>query len=124
MNNEQIAAALFAAFASGDMDTVRSLCAPTFKARQNLNNEFDLETLIQFSQAVTAVVSDFRYDDAIRSNTGNGFVEEHAIKGTLADGSELNLMACVVADVEDGKIVQLREYVDTAAAAGVLAALS
>jgi ketosteroid isomerase-like protein len=33
-------------------------------------------------------------------------------------------MACVVADVEDGKIVQLREYVDTAAAAGLLAALS
>ncbi|MBU14664.1 MAG: hypothetical protein CMQ14_06190 [Gammaproteobacteria bacterium] len=124
MNNEQIAGALFAAFASGDMDTVRRLCAPTFKARQNLNNEFDLETLIQFSQAVTAVVSDFRYEDAIRSDTGNGFVEEHAIKGTLADGSELHFMACVVADVEDGKIVQLREYVDTAAAAGLLAALS
>ena len=49
MDNQQIAADLFTAFEIGDMDTVRRLCAPEFKARQNLNNEFDVETLIQFS---------------------------------------------------------------------------
>ena len=124
MDNVQIAAALFTAFETGDMDVIRDLCAPGFKAKQNLNNEFDVETLIQFSQAVSSVVSDFRYDDIVRSATANGFVEEHSVKGTLSDGSELNLSACVVADIEDGKITHLREYVDTAAATGLLAALS
>ena len=124
MDNEQIAASLFKAFETGDMDKVRALCAPGFKARQNLNTEFDLETLIQFSQAVSAVVSDFRYEDIVRSSTPSGFVEEHSVKGTLSDGSELHLVACVVADIRDGKIVHLREYLDSAAASGLRNALS
>ena len=124
MDNQQIAAKLFTAFQTGDMDTVRNLCAPEFKARQNLNNEFDVETLIQFSEAVSTIVSDFRYEDVIRSATNKGFVEEHTVRGILPDGGELTLAACVVADIENGKIAQLREYVDTAAAAGLSAALA
>ena len=124
MDNQQIAADLFSAFETGDMDTVRQLCAPEFRARQNLNNEFDVETLIQFSQAVSAIVSDFRYENITRSATGSGFVEEHKVRGTLPNGSQLTLVACVVADIENGKITRLREYVDTAAAAGLSAALA
>ena len=124
MDNQQIAADLFSAFETGDMDTVRQLCAPEFRARQNLNNEFDVETLIQFSQAVSAIVNDFRYEDVIRSATDSGFVEEHTVRGTLPNGSQLTLVACVVADIENGKITRLREYVDTAAAAGLSAALA
>ena len=120
MDNQQIAADLFSAFETGDMDTVRQLCAPQFRARQNLNNEFDVETLIQFSQAVSAIVKDFRYEDIIRSATDSGFVEEHTVRGTLPNGSQLTLVACVVADIENGKITRLREYVDTAAAAGLI----
>ena len=124
MDNQKIAADLFTAFEIGDMDTVRRLCAPEFKARQNLNNEFDVETLIQFSQAVSAIVDDFRYEEIIRSATDRGFVEEHTVTGTLPNGSRLTLAACVVADIENGKIMQLREYVDTAAAAELSAALA
>lgn len=124
MDNQQIAADLFSAFETGDMDTVRQLCAPKFRARQNLNNEFDVETLIQFSQAVSAIVKDFRYEDIIRSATNSGFVEEHTVRGTLPNGSQLTLVACVVADIENCKITRLREYVDTAAAAGLSAALA
>ena len=124
MDNQQIAADLFTAFEIGDMDTVRSLCAPEFRARQNLNNEFDVETLIQFYQAVSAIVDDFRYEGVIRSATDRGFVEEHTVTGTLPNGSQLTLAACVVADIENGKIMQLREYVDMAAAAELSAALA
>ena len=124
MDNQQIAADLFSAFETRDMDTVRQLCAPEFRARQNLNNEFDVETLIQFSQAVSAIVKDFRYEDIIRCATDSGFVEEHTVRGTLPNGSQLTLVACVVADIENGKITRLREYVDTAAAAGLSAALA
>lgn len=124
MNNEEIATTLFKAFESGDMDTVRSLCAPDFRARQNLNPEFDVHTLVKFSQAVSAVLQDFRYEDIKRAATATGFVEEHMVRGTLQDGSELTIAACVVADIEDGKIRHLREYLDSAAAAGLLKALA
>ncbi len=72
MNNEQIAAALFSAFERSDMEAVHALCASGFRARQNFNIEFDLETLIQFSQAVSTVVKNFRYKDIKRSTTERG----------------------------------------------------
>ncbi len=124
MTNEQIAAALFTAFEQGDMETVRALCAPEFRARQNLTTEFDVETLIQFSTAVSSVVKNFRYTDIVRSATESGFVEEHLVCGELSDGSELKIAACVVADISDGKITHLREYVDSAAATGLRQALA
>lgn len=52
-----------------------------------------------------------------------GFVEEHKVRGTLTDGSKLDLAVCVLADVRDGKICDLREYLDTSAASGLLEAL-
>ncbi len=124
MTNEEIAAALFTAFEDGDMETVRTLCASEFKARQNLNPELNIDTLIQFSQAVSAVVKDFRYEEVRRAATATGFVEEHMVRGRLEDGSELNIAACVVADIEDGKIFSIREYLDSVAAAGLIKALA
>ena len=91
MDNQQIAADLFSAFQTGDMDTVRQLCAPEFRARQNLNNEFDVETLIQFSQAVSAIVKDFRYEDIIRSATDSGSQQAASPSDTVSPtGSHWN----------------------------------
>ncbi len=84
----------------------------------------DRDRLLKFTGMVNAVVPDFRYEEAVRSGTETGFVEEHRVRGTLPDGSQLDLMACVVGEVSDGKITVLREYVDTAAAGGLMKALS
>ncbi len=123
MDNIEIAAALFDAFAEDDDLTVRNLCSPGLRARQNNGQPMDLETLLAFSAAVTRVVKDFRYCDPVRSQTKTGFVEEHAVRGTLPSGKTFDLAICVVADVKDGKIIDMREYFDTAAAAGLIAAL-
>ena len=124
MTNTEIAEALFDAFASGDERTVRKLCAPDLQAIQNFGPPMSIDSLLKFSLAVHRLVANFRYEDAIRTATTDGFVEEHAVRGTLPDGSELNLAACVVAQVRDGRISQLREYVDGAAAHGLTKALS
>ena len=124
MTHLELAEALFDAFSDGDADRVRELCAPDVTARQNKSEPMNLDTLIQFSRAVHGAVRDFRYSDAICTPTASGFVEEHRVRGTLPDGSDLDLAACVVADVRDGKVIDLREYVDSAAAAGLIAALS
>ena len=124
MGHAEIAKALFEAFAAQDDAAVRALCAPDLRARQNNGAPMDLETLLGFNSAVHRVVKDFRYADAVRSATAAGFVEEHAVRATLPDGTSLDLAVCVVADMRDDRIAELREYFDTAAAAGLIAALA
>ncbi len=123
MTSTEICKALFAAFEAGDETRVRELLAPDVRVQQNNNPPMDLDTLLGFARAVLAVVSDFRYEDAVRSATATGFVEEHRVRGVLPDGSPLDLAVCVVADLRDGRVVDLREYLDTGAAAGLIAAL-
>lgn len=124
MDNTELCKALFDAFAKGDEERVRTICTPDMQARQNNNPPMDLDTLLDFSRAVLRVVSDFRYEDAKRSSTATGFVEEHNVRGVLPDGSNLDVAVCVVADVRNGKVCHLREYLDLSAAAGLIEALS
>jgi ketosteroid isomerase-like protein len=42
----------------------------------------------------------------------------------MADGNVLRLTLCVVADLTGGRVTQVREYFDSAAAAPLVAALS
>jgi ketosteroid isomerase-like protein len=123
MKNVKLAEALFQAFMDGDDKAVRNLCAPDLKAIQNGGAPMDLTTLLGFSAAVKSVVSNFRYENPIRSETSNGFVEEHEVCGTLPDNTSLRFSACVVGTVNDSKITQLREYFDSAAVADLAAHL-
>lgn len=124
MDSTEICEALFDAFEKGDEDRVRALCTSDMEVRQNNNPPMDLDSLLEFSKAVLRVVKDFRYENAKRSRTATGFVEEHSIRGVLPDGSDLDLAVCVVADVRNGKVCYLREYLDVSAASGLIEALS
>lgn len=123
MTNTDLAEQLFTALQSGDMDAVRALCSPDFRGSQNGGPAMNLETLIGFTTAVHAAVENFRYEDAVRTETATGFIEEHRVRARLPDGGELDMMVCVIGEVADGKIIRLREYADTGAAAGLLKAL-
>ena len=123
MDNAAVARALFDALAADDDAMVRALCAPGFVLRQNGGPAMDVAMLLRFNRRVHGIVSGFRYEDVVCAATATGFVEEHAVRGTLADGNALELAACVVADVVDGRVTLVREYVDTAAATPLLAAL-
>ena len=120
----QLAEEFFAALQGKDLARARDLCAADFAGSQNGGPAMDRETLIKFTAAVHGVVPDFRYASAVRAATATGFVEEHDVLGTLPDGSTMKLAVCVVADVADGRITCIREYLDTGAAAGLLKALS
>ena len=124
MDSTKMAEAFFEALAKCDDDAVRKLCARNFSASQNGGAEMDLETLLGFNTAVHKVVRNFRYEDPIRSAAASVFVEEHAVRGTLPDGSSLELQVCVVADLSGGKITKVREYFDTKTAEGLIRALS
>lgn len=123
MDRTKLAETLFEAFATCNDEAVRKLCTPDFQASQNGGPALDLDTLLAFNTAVHKAVRDFRYENPVRSATETGFVEEHAVRGTFADGSALALQVCVVAEMRGGKISAVREYLDGSAAAGLMRAL-
>jgi ketosteroid isomerase-like protein len=123
MDHATIAKALFAALAAQDDVTVRALCTQDLQVRQNNGPPMDLQALLGFNAAVHRAVKAFRYEDAVRFATATGFVEEHAVRGTLPDGTALNLAVCVVAELREGKVAHVREYIDMVSAAGLIAAL-
>jgi len=122
--NTELARSLFNAFEAGDEASIRAICSEDMTARQNLNPAMNLDTLLGFSLAVKKIVPDLHYENIVCADTNTGFVEEHEVCGTLPDGSELRICACVVATIENDKLVSLREYVDTASAQALLAALT
>ena len=67
-------------------------------------------------------ITDLTVGEGAEANAGQTVVVHY--RGTLEDGTKLTIAACVVADIENGKIRHLREYLDSAAAAGLLKALS
>lgn len=122
-SHSDVARAFFLATAAGDKAAIRSICSANLSASQNGGPAMDVEGLARFAAAVKRVVPDFRYENAVRADTATGFVEEHDVCGTLPDGVAMRLAVCVVAEVSDGKITSLREYLDSAAAAGLINAL-
>ncbi|MDA1074910.1 MAG: nuclear transport factor 2 family protein [Proteobacteria bacterium] len=124
MNHTTLAKALFDAFMEGDGDAVRALCASDMSAIQNAGPPMTVDSLIAFALSVKRVIPDFRYEQIQRRSTNDGFVEEHSVRGTLPDGTMLDIAACVVAEVRDGKLIHMREYLDTAAAKGLIRVLS
>lgn len=122
-SNADVARALFTAFEGGDRETALSLLAEDFRGIQNGGPPMDRNMLLKFAAAFRSVVSGYRYANITCSETATGFVEEHDVCGTLPDGTEVLIPACVVAEVVDGAVTELREYLDTARAAAVVKAL-
>jgi hypothetical protein len=114
--------------------TARAAPAPRSRARSHgtcsagrhdraPRSNFLYPTLLRSSRAVHRVVQEFRYGDAVRSATATGFVESHAVRGALPDGKTLARAECVVAAAVGGEVTDVREYMDTGAAASVIAVL-
>ncbi len=122
--SKQIAAAFFKATASGDADALRDICAPDFGGSQNAGAQMSIDALIGFTRAVLKLVKNFRYENCVTTASENGFVEEHDVVADLPDGSTLRLPVCVVAQVKDNKVQNMREYFDSRAANGLLKLLS
>ncbi|MEP0391531.1 MAG: nuclear transport factor 2 family protein [Erythrobacter sp.] len=123
MDNITLCRRFFSALEANDLAAARKLCARSFEGSQNGGPSMNVDTLMQFTGAVHLIVPDFHYENTNCTANDAGFVEEHDVCGTLPNGETFKLVVCVVAQVSDGKITALREYVDTGAAAGLLKAL-
>lgn len=104
----------FAAIEAGDLDTVREVYAPHAQIWHNHDGVTqDREENLRTLAWVVANLTDRSYGDIKRSVTADGFVQQHVLRATNRAGRAVELPACIVVRIEDGRIVRLDEYLDS-----------
>jgi ketosteroid isomerase-like protein len=76
--------------------------------RKTQNREENISHLA----AIFSLFSSLKYDDVRRIYTDEGFVQQHVLTGILLDGRSVEIPACLVIKVRDGKIEHIDEYLD------------
>jgi ketosteroid isomerase-like protein len=110
-----LAIRFFDAIERGDIETVREIYADDAVIWHNTDGKEttraeNLSVLNEFIKAV----SSRRYTERRLSAFEGGFVEQHRLVGSLANGAEISLPACIVCTVANGRITRLDEYFDSA----------
>jgi ketosteroid isomerase-like protein len=122
MSNDDVAEQLFAAIENGDVGTVRDLYSPDAVIWHNTDSrEQSADQNLATLMWVVENLAERRYEDVRRSVTDRGFVQQHMMRWTKADGTRAELPACIVATCADGLITRIDEYLDSAHVARITA---
>jgi ketosteroid isomerase-like protein len=110
-----VAERLFAAIMAGDIEAARACYADDVVIWHNNDGltqtrDENLRTL----RWVVKNVAGLRYEEVRRQATDTGFIQQHVLRGTAPSGKALEVPACIVCTVVDGKITRLDEYLDSA----------
>ncbi|HKE10481.1 MAG TPA: nuclear transport factor 2 family protein [Myxococcota bacterium] len=117
----EVADRLFAAICSGDLAALRELYAPTLKVWHNFDRiEQSREENLRVLAWIVKNVAGLRYENVRRERTESGFVQQHVLRGTPPGDAPLEVAACLVCQVEGGRITRIDEYLDSAALAPLL----
>jgi ketosteroid isomerase-like protein len=105
-----------AALNIADEKTVRDVYAPDVRIWHNFDNKLQsVDENMKSMHWMHKRLSNLNYDIQKRVALPDGFLQQHILRGTLASGEEFALHACAICKVENGKITELEEYLDTAA---------
>ncbi|HMK10819.1 MAG TPA: nuclear transport factor 2 family protein [Acidimicrobiales bacterium] len=110
---------LFDAIERGDIEAVDRCYAPDMTLWFNVTGE---EMTREESLKALAAGRDLHrrrtYDDRTISTFDDGFVVQYTVDVVAHSGAHTSLSACLVAEVHDGKISKLFEYLDSGKFAG------
>lgn len=115
-----LAARFFTAIEQGDIETVRAIFAADAVIWHNYDgldaqaSGDSVEDTLKVLAGIPNRISGAHYDVSQREATQTGFVQQHVLKGTMPNGEPIELIACIVCRVEDGRITRLDEYFDPA----------
>ena len=112
---------MFSAIEDGDLDGLLACYDPGIVVWTNVDQrDKDLARSIRVIEWLWSRLSDRHYDVTRRDVIPGGFLQEHLLRGTAADGTAVAMPACIVATVADGRIVRINEYLDPAGIAALL----
>ena len=114
-NYLQIGERLMECLEACDVDATRSLYRPDARIWHNFDQRYQpLEENLKSLQWMHKKISNLQYDTKRREAIPGGFYQEHVVRGTLANGEDFAMPACAIIKIEDGLIVSLDEYLDSA----------
>ena len=117
---DEVAEQLVAAFAARDLAGLRALYHDDAEIWHNTDRR--VQRPADNTPTVTWLfhnLPDARYVDIRRSLTADGYVQQHVLVATNRAGRRVEVEACLVVKVTDGRITRLDEYLDSAAAAAL-----
>jgi ketosteroid isomerase-like protein len=104
-----------AALEACDVDTVRALYDPDARIWHNFDQALQpVEENIKSLEWMHRKLTDIEYDVVRREPIPGGFYQQHVLRGTLPSGEKFAMPACAIIKIEDGRIVSLDEYLDSA----------
>lgn len=122
MTNLDIANRFFNALLAGDATELDSLFAKDATFWQNFSGrDQQRDNFLPGFSKLAGIITDLRLDNVRRTGTASGFVEQHTLCGVTASGAELAAHGCFIAQVNDGKIARIEEYLDGAQLAPLVA---
>jgi len=117
----QLAERLMTAITAGNVEVLRSIYAPNAVIWHNNDGlEQSVDDNLRVLRWVVRTIRSLRYEDIRRQRTDNGFVQQHVLRGIAPNGSDLNIRACLICAVSNGRITRLEEYLDSAQIAPLL----
>ena len=112
--NLELCDLFFAAISRGDIDAVRAIYAPDAVIWHNDEKaEQTPDRNLKVLGWVTRNIKDMRYEEVRRHETPTGFVEQHVLRVVAPNGAPLEIPACIVCEVREGRITHLDEYLDS-----------
>jgi ketosteroid isomerase-like protein len=97
---------------------VRRCYAPDATLWFNFSNQtVDADSHIRNVGTLQSKISRLRYDEIRVTPFEGGYVQQHVVRGDLADGRKIEIPACFVVKLRDGLIGHREEYIDSAALA-------
>lgn len=110
-----IAARFMQALEDADLDAVRSLYASDARLWHNFDQQLQsVEDNLKTLGWIHRKLDDLHYDIVRREPIPGGYYQQHVLRGTLASGEAFAMPACAIVKVENGRIVSLDEYLDSA----------
>lgn len=119
---DALADRIFAAIEAGDVDAVRAIYADDVAVWHN----FDQLTQTRDENLRTlgwmhAHARGLRYTEVRRIVLDHGFVQQHVLRATAPNGTEMAIPAMLHVFCEGGRITRIEEYLDPAQAAAMSA---
>ena len=117
---DQLADRIFAAITAGDVEALRAIYADDVEVWHNFdmvtqNRDRNLKTLSWMHSKAT----NLRYTEIDRVVLADGFVQQHVLRATAPNGTEITVPAMLRIRCADGRITRIDEYLDPAQAAAL-----
>ncbi|HVN50954.1 MAG TPA: nuclear transport factor 2 family protein [Acidimicrobiales bacterium] len=116
----QLADRLFTAIEAGDLAAVDACYTEDVVVWGNYDGrERDKAASMRLLGWLCDRLTGRRYEVRRRIVIPGGFLQEHVLCGLAPDGTAVAMPACIVAEVADGRITRMNEYLDPAGIAAL-----